>query len=133
MSLFEWIGERFNPGPIGTIKRNEDQSWQPKNKVVSWILTLLGIGLFGIFSWAILQWEKPWLGFLLLAVYLLLARLLSPKPDTRNVGWFGGLVDHPFRISDDFNRWLLFFAVFLLPGKVVLYAFQTLVNTFRLL
>lgn len=131
MSLFEWIGERFNPGPVGTVKPENNNAWQPKNKAVTWILTLLGLGLFGFFVWAILQWDRRWLGFLLLPVYLLLARLLSPKPDYRNMGWFGGLVDHPFRFSDDLNRWLLFFALLLLPGKLILFAAQTLGNTFR--
>ena len=131
MRLFEWIGERFNPGPVGTVKPEENKEWQPKNKAVIWILTLLGLGLFGFFIWTILQWDRQWSGLLLLAGYLLLAWLLSPKPDHRNMGWFGGLVDHPFRFSDDMNRALLFFAVLLLPGKLVLFAFQTLYNTLR--
>lgn len=131
MSLVEWIGERFNPGPVGTVKPDSNNAWQPKNRAVVWILTLLGLALFGLFIWAILQWDRQWLGFLLLAIYLLLARLLSPRPDHGNMGWFGGLLDHPFRFSDDINRALLFFAVLLLPGKLILFAFKVLYNTLR--
>ena len=131
MSLFEWIGERFNPGPVGTVKPENNNAWQPKHRAVVWMLTLSGLGLFGFFVWAILQWDRQWLGLLSLAVYLLLAWSLSPKPDHRNMGWFGGLVNNPFRFSDDINRVLLLFAVLLLPGKLILFAFQTLRNTLR--
>jgi len=127
------MGEQFRPGPVGRLRRDEEPAWHPSNRFVVWVITLLGIGIFSVLVWQLLQWDKPWEGVLLLSVYLLLAWLFSPRPDTSNMGWFGGLLNNPFRISDNVNRWLLFFALFLLPGKLVLYAFQILVNTFRLL
>src|SRR5262245_30819608 len=51
--------------------------------------------------------------------YLLLAWLIRPAPDTSNLGWFGGLVDDPFRVTDDWNRLLLWLGLLLLPGRVV--------------
>jgi len=131
MGLFEWLGEKFNPGPVGTVRNDDDDSWQPGSKVLVWILTLLGVGIFVFFVWSILQSEDQWQWTLALVVYLFLARLLTPRPDHSNMGWAGGIIDHPFRISDDFNRWLFVFALLLLPGKIVLYAFQTILNTIR--
>ena len=133
LSIFEWIAEKFNPGPVGTIDRNEEDAWQPQSRFLTWLLTLLGIGLFSFFIWGILKWENKWLAFLSLVIYLLLAWSITPKPAHQNMGWFGGLIDHPFRISDDFNRWLFIFALVLLPGKIILFSFQTILNTIRAL
>ena len=134
MSLFEWIGERFNPGPIGKIDGPDDEnSYQPKNKFWIWFLTILGACLFGFLLWNIFQSENPPLLLLFLLLYLLLAYFLSPKPDRSNMGWLGGLMDNPFRISDDINRFLFFLALFLLPGKIMLYALQTIINTIKAL
>ena len=52
-------------------------------------------------------------------VYVVAGTLLRPKPDYSNVGWFGGLVDHPFRLSDDYNRFLIFLLLFLWPARVI--------------
>ena len=131
MSLFEWFGEKFNPGPVGTVAHDEEDTWQPKSRFLIWLLTLLGVAILGLLIWGIFQLENKWQGFLLLLVYLLLSWWLSPQPDRSNMGWAGGIIDHPFRITDDFNRWLFFFALFLVPGKLILYAAQTILNTIR--
>ena len=52
-------------------------------------------------------------------VYLMIAFFLRPRPNLDNVGWLGGLVDHPFRFSDDLNRGLGCLFVVLLPGRYV--------------
>ena len=49
---------------------------------------------------------------------LFVAYFVNPKPDPSNVGWAGGLIDHPFRWSDDQNRMLLALNVVLLPGRL---------------
>jgi hypothetical protein len=61
--------------------------------------------------------DRPlaWLG--LLGFYLFVAFVINPKPDPRNVGWAGGLIDHPLRWSDDQNRMLFGLKVLLLPGR----------------
>ena len=133
MGLFEWIGESFNPGPVGTVERDVENDWQPRNKFIIWLLTVLGIGMFSFFLWGVLQWNNKWEGVLLLTLYLFLSWFLTPKPDHRNMGWFGGTIDNPFRISDDFNRAQLFFAAFLIPGKIILHSAQTIINTIRAL
>jgi len=51
--------------------------------------------------------------------YVVVGTLLRPEPDLSNVGLLGGLIDHPFRLSDDVNRFLIFLLVFLWPGRVI--------------
>lgn len=34
------------------------------------------------------------------------------EPDYNNIGWLGGLIDHPFRFSNDINRNLIFIKSF---------------------
>ena len=131
MGLFEWLGESFNPGPTGNIQRHENASWQPKSKFTTWLFTLLGLGIFGFLAWCILQSDAIWQWTLALLIYLIIAWVASPRPDYRNMGWAGGLLDNPFRISDDYNRMLSLLALLLVPGKLIIYAAQTLLNTIR--
>jgi len=58
-----------------------------------------------------------------MGVYLFLALMLSPEPDSRNLGFFGGLADNPFSFEDDWERQKLVFALVLMPGKAVWAAF----------
>ncbi len=51
--------------------------------------------------------------------YCLAAYFVRPEADTSNLGWAGGLIDHPFRFSDDINRLLLFLTIILWPGRFV--------------
>jgi hypothetical protein len=51
--------------------------------------------------------------------YVGLGTLLRPEPDMSNVGLFGGLLDHPFRISDDFNRFLVFLLLAFFPARII--------------
>ena len=57
------------------------------------------------------------------AAYLVFAYFARPEPDIFNVGLMGGLVDHPFRFSDDFNRFLMACKVMLMPGRFISEAF----------
>jgi hypothetical protein len=133
MGFFEWFGEIFNPGPVGNIGRQDNDAWQPKNKFTVWFLTVLGVVLFGFLIWAVLQSDEKWQWLIALVIYLLLSWFASPKPAYSNIGWARGLIDNPFRISDDFNRWLALFALMLVPGKIIIYAAQTIHNTIRAL
>ena len=126
MSLFEWLGESFNPGPVGDIDASREPIFNQGIKR-GWALffMLIGLVLFGFSLRLILQSETKFWSFVFFVIYLLFSYFLTPKPDTSNVGWLGGLVDHPFRISDDMNRFLVFLYLFLLPGKLVVFALQT--------
>jgi hypothetical protein len=126
MSLFEWFGESFNPGPMGTIDTSKQPLFESRPKR-GWVLffMLIGLALFTGCLWLIARSENK-LGLLLFFLaYWCIAYFITPRPNTRNVGWAGGLIDHPFRISDDWNRLLIFFYVLLLPGKLMLFALHT--------
>ena len=130
MSLFEWFGESYNPGEMGGIHMGGSAgSGQSRGIVLLCFviaIALIAGGAFAIFHFGGDQWQQKMLligsGF---AVYLLLAYFLRPEPDLDNVGWLGGLMDHPFRISDDVNRFLLFLQIALLPGRFIA---QSIVN-----
>lgn len=57
-------------------------------------------------------------------IYLVLALLVHPKPRHDNMGWVRGIIDNPFRWSDDVNRFLFFFEAILLPGKLMILFFR---------
>ena len=126
MSLFEWLGESFKPGPVGDV----DASHQPlfPNEIKKgWAIffMIIGLGVFGFFLWLVFNSGTVLWSLAFFAAYLLLSYFITPRPDSSNMGWFGGLINNPFRISDDANRLLVFFYLFLLPGKLVVFALQT--------
>lgn len=45
--------------------------------------------------------------------------------------WLGGLIDHPFRYSDDINRLLIFLSLLLLPGRMVAMGLIDFARAFR--
>lgn len=134
MGLFEWWMERKNPGPTGNAQFGQDPSATDQWPLwVQVLVVLLGgaawIGLgFLVWPWALDDALLFLLGF---AAYLALAYFVHPAPATRNMGWMGGLIDHPFRFSDDVNRFLLFFQAFLYPGKIMLWTWRILWSWIR--
>jgi hypothetical protein len=122
MSLFEWMGESVNPGPMGGVGLGPDDRGKRLDPGVVFLRFLLALALLGGFFYAVLQfWPEPnWTHLLAgVFVYLGIAWLIRPQADTTNLGWGGGLIDDPFRYSDDWNRNLLFFSLVLLPGRIV--------------
>ena len=124
MSLFEWFGESSNPGPVGTVDvQSRSRGRRPRIGVlVCFGLAAVFLGLWAYFVlgvWGV--WSAT--GLVGVAVgtggYLFLGYTVHPKPDMSNVGWAGGLFDHPFRYSDDINRSLIFLTVALWPGRFV--------------
>jgi hypothetical protein len=126
MSLFEWLGESFNPGPVGGIDTNRQPLFDRRTKK-GWAIffMLIGLAVLGALLWFILSGENMLWSLVFLAFYLLISYLLTPSPDSSNLGWLGGLINNPFRISDNINRFLVFFYLFLLPGKLMVFAIQT--------
>ena len=130
MSLLEWLFEPANPGPVGKVEINslkQDDDPEPPRKWLIYIAAVVGLcfagfGVYWILNTLIHIGPVRTLGRLgLVVLYLATGLLVRPAPDTTNMGWLGGLMDHPFRISDDFNRLLLFTQVILFPGKVIAY------------
>src|SRR3954471_7578156 len=105
MGLFEWLGEYFNPGPVGTIDTGPQPLFKANIKRVWVVLTIIiGLGLLAFFIFFAFNNENKILSLSILFIYLIASYLLTPKPDTSNVGWFGGLMNNPLRVSDNFNR-----------------------------
>lgn len=54
---------------------------------------------------------------IVMAIYLAAAGLFTPTYDPDNVGWFGGFLDNPFSLQDDWERTKRTWLFLLLPGK----------------
>ena len=126
MSLFEWFGEAYNPGSIGGVdfSYNYKEGKKQSNGIVLikffFSLVVVGIGYLLIFTKLCpLSMANFFKTNLLVCIYLAIALLIQPKPDYSNIGLLGGIFDHPFRYSDDINRFLLFVVILLYPGKFI--------------
>ena len=122
-SLFEMLGEAFDPGDVGVIECASPEVKRRSSTVVLlhflFAVALLTAVLIGIMlgSWGSWGWLSFWL--VLLSIYLLAAHYLTPVPDYDNLGWFGGIFNNPFRYSDDLNWLLVFLMLLLLPGNII--------------
>lgn len=137
MGIFEIIGEIFNPGPVGEIDFKEDEIKETRNFIT--LRFLIALMLLGLFEYLVVfHSDKPKdyqviiVSNIILLFYLILSFFLRVKPEYRNTGWIPFIIDNPFRISDDFNRFLFFINVLCLPGKFVsrsiVYFFSNLRN-----
>ncbi len=125
ISLFEWFGEAYNPGPVGSVRFGRQNASTRTRGAVSlcFLASVLGVGL--IFGWIIAgSPPEAVLGnalaaLLVVLLYCIAGYYIRPKPNLQNLGWLGGLFDNPFRYSDDWNRFLLWAYLLLLPGRFV--------------
>ncbi len=119
MGLFEFIGEAMNPGSVGRIQSNKgiNKNVNIRTLVLKSIISggiIIGL-YFLIFGRSFyLKGLLIYLGIMF--VYCIIGFYIVPKPDYSNIGWLGGLIDHPFRYSDDLNRMLIFFCYCLISG-----------------
>lgn len=135
MSLFEWFSESYNPGPVGRIRtRRQGEERKPPKRIWIVLIAMAGQALFWFIIYLIAgqnNWSAVAIGLCVLIVYIILSFFLEPEPNYENFGWLGGFVDNPFRISDDFNRFLAFLYIILLPGKCMAYGFIFTYQIFR--
>lgn len=135
MSLFEWLGESFSPGNVGAIgvSARKRKKRRRIDVLACLVLSCFFIGLWFYAIWGVFEVQSL-KGLALVAVatfaYLVIAYFVHPQPDTENVGWFGGLRDNPFRVSDDINRCLVLLSIVLLPGRFIA---ESVVDSIRLL
>lgn len=131
MSLLEWLFESVNPGPVGEVKmggNDPDDGSKPPRRWLVYLATVLGLLLAAFIIYWIFQIQPAHkievllVRLCLFAAYIVASHFIQSTPETSNMGWAGGLIDNPFRISDDFNRWLLIFSLVLLPGKLIAFA-----------
>ncbi|MFN8344508.1 MAG: hypothetical protein U0X91_05875 [Spirosomataceae bacterium] len=110
---------------VGTIKK-EDSSPKPPYNDWAWIWGTSAILITGFLYYSFVfqgidaaNWQQRLWGLLLLSGYLFASFWLTAIPNYDNIGLFRGLINHPFRISDDYNRFLIFLQLLLLPGKLL--------------
>ena len=119
MGLFEWLFERRNPHPIGSLELRRPGRLTGGTQRASALFSVLAL-----IAWTVFLFQtnddvsSAVTGLFATAVYLVAAYFLSPEPDYSNTGVFG-FIDHPFRISDDMNRMLALFKALLWPGRLV--------------
>jgi len=124
MSLFEWLAEAYNPGPVGSVELG-DQGRGSRPRIGVLVCFGLAVLLLGFWIYLVLGVWEVWSAAELVGIalgtvlYLFLGYTVHPQPDYSNIGWLGGLFDHPFRYSDDINRFLVILTVLLWPGRFV--------------
>ncbi len=124
MRVLEYLGESLDPRPMGSVGLGDDDTSRGAPSLTSVLVRAVAaaalVGGLLYFLRVHLGWggeTRVWVGASV--TYVGLGYLLRPRPDTSNMGWLGGLVDDPFHYSDDVNRFLLFLAVVLYPGRFV--------------
>jgi hypothetical protein len=127
MSLFEWFFERKNPAPRGHAEFGVQPN--PVGEMANWMKILylliggaIWVGYFFLFR--LVEGKGIEAIILFGLIYLVLALLVHPKPRHDNMGWVRGIIDNPFRWSDDVNRFLFFVEAILLPGKLMILFFR---------
>lgn len=134
MSLFEWLGETHDPAPSGTIEGGSPQPihWHPRVIVFRGVVAVALVAAVGVGIARIAQTATETIALAVaVAVYCGIAYWVTPRPDPDNVGWAGGLVDHPFRWSDDVNRGLVFLRVVLWPGRFLTVSLRDIFRFWR--
>lgn len=122
MGIFQNMDDLFTPGPTGTIDF-EDKAYKVRQKYipVRFAIALLIIGTIEYFLVFATGNSDDYYYILLvnifLLVYLLLAAIIRIEPNTENLGLVPFLIGHPFRFSDNINRFLVMLNILFLPGK----------------
>lgn len=124
MGLFEWWGERIDPGPVGGVDLVGPRPVPRSMGLVFARFTLSLTSLVAVAVAAMVVPETTSVDIVLkatsaYATYVVIATLFRPRPDTSNLGLMGGFIDHPFRYSDDLNRGLLTLGILLWPGRII--------------
>lgn len=121
MGLFEFFGERYNPGNIGKVEKNKCTTNCSVGMLIfkSIVSVAILVGVYMLISEGTFQIKRLLAYLGVMFVYCVISYWIIPKPDYSNVGWLGGLIDHPFRYSDDMNRMLFFLMIILYPGRFI--------------
>jgi hypothetical protein len=126
MSFYEYWVESSSGrrGPTGTIKVGEQhEACRCKPLVVArFIFVVIGLPAIWFFTVPLVPlplWQAAAAVIGGTLIYVAVSYLLDPQPDMDNMGVAGGLIDNPFRYSDDINRHLATLAIVLGPGRFV--------------
>ena len=132
MSIQEWLARNSEPSPFGGVDVGARPRLPPSRAETVFLAIVSGVLLAG---WGYLAWRicggrfDQWLVWMLVTpLYLAAGYFIHPDPNPDNLGWFGGLMNNPFRISDNVNRGLLALVVFLWPGRFVAESLMSLLR-----
>jgi len=124
MSFLEWWGESVDPGSRGTVELGGAHAPCQSRTLI--LLRFWFVVLLLPVAWGVAVCSIPWPPLEAAAVvvggtfiYVALAYLIQPEPSWDNMGVCGGLIDHPGRWSDDWNRFLVQLAIVLGPGRFI--------------
>jgi hypothetical protein len=117
MGILEAIGEWISPGPIGSVRVGRPApprrpTWM---MVAHAVMSVIALAVLLVFA-GVPHGAGGILGCL---GYVAAGTVLRPNPEFSNIGWLGGLIDHPFRWSDDVNRFLILLLMILWPGRFI--------------
>jgi len=124
MGLFEWLWERNHRNRTGYTELHKKRELTGRSNgliIFNFILSIavLSLPFLGFEQYPLAIPKKYLLVLILESVYILAGYYFHPKSNSSNYGWMGGLMDNPFRISDDINRALLTFKIILYPGRML--------------
>jgi len=128
MSLFEWLFERRDPQPTGTLDVETPEPFVASPPGIYFRGAIALAALAGV-GYLVAQSTEPAAFSILAILYFVVAFVFLPKPDMSNTGIFG-FIDHPFRWSDDVNRLLAILRVFLWPGRFVVSSLRDALKLF---
>ncbi|MDX2415480.1 MAG: hypothetical protein QNK33_09850 [Bacteroidales bacterium] len=121
MSLFEWFGESYFPGEMGSIKKRRYENRDVPRYLVL-LNSLISVGIIAGFYYLVsyrsegISLQTCLIISAVFVVYCIIAFFVNPKPDYKNIGIGRTPINHPFRISDDINRFLIIMKAMLWPG-----------------
>ncbi len=128
MSLFEWFCERKNLGSTGTLVIGQRGLPSRSNGMITFrfviAFSFIIYFYFSLYSsTSSITIERFIIPSILIICYCCLGFFIRPKPDTSNMGWAGGLINNPFKITDNWNRQLMVFKIILIPGSFIVESF----------
>jgi len=122
MDLFGWLFERNNPGPTGSFEKHYNGRLRNPFSIIAGgmvsILVLIA-PFYSILYYRGFDLKIMGLTAAGLLIYLLIAYRVNPVAETENMGYLGGLINNPFRYTDDINRFFLFMKILLYPGRLL--------------
>lgn len=115
-----------NYGECGSIEVNTRYVPQRHASVVAFktltSLAMMGGFAYWMFTWSFLpQHVLPRLAVIVGVemIYVALSFFIVPRPNYDDMGYFGGLINNPWRYSDNYNRSLRDWNVLLGPGRFI--------------
>lgn len=120
MSLLESLEEQLEPGPVGDFETGPPpHEPRPRRQVI--VRGLLGLAMVAVplvlaslatpYSIGTVTWAAAGL-----ELYLAVAYYVRPRPADFDRSW-RGVLEKPFRVTDDLNWMLWFMGVVLWPGR----------------